>query len=61
MEWQPIETAPAEPDFQDFKEDGECPQCGAHDGLYFARCCGRQFCWDCYWRKHEKYAIKDTP
>jgi hypothetical protein len=48
----------AEPAFEAFKESGECPDCGdedPHPGLYYAACCGRQFCWDCYWRKHEKF------
>lgn len=51
-----------DPDFAEFKEEGDCPQCGEVDpypGLYFARCCGMLFCWDCFHRKHEKFQIVD--
>jgi hypothetical protein len=51
------------PEWEDFCSGGECPDCGdldPHPGVYYAGCCGRSFCWDCYWRKHEKYEVKDA-
>lgn len=53
---QAVEEPSYEPDFDKPDAEGDCPQCGtADEGLYWATCCGMYFCWDCFYRKHDKY------